>query len=99
MGGVKDGFALADGTPAVKWAIEVGPIGPPERAVRFVKLSRLVAGIHRVEVSLINEDLPDGRRFYVWSIQIPETGDQIELQLVETESDDLTGEDVGDAHA
>jgi hypothetical protein len=61
------------------WANDVGPIDPNVHRPAYLRIGGPPPGEHRLRAKLTHEDLPDGHREHEWVLQIPETGQAIEL--------------------
>lgn len=66
---------------AVYWAdMTLGPINVGDYLIRYLTLRRVVPGAHEVWAELSNEDLPGGHSKHAWRLQIPPSGDRLEIQ-------------------
>lgn len=70
---------------AVYWyEKDIGPIGRREHVVRFVRLTRPRPGSYEIQAELMNDDLPDGHSFHAWTLEVPTSGDRVELRPIPT---------------
>lgn len=63
------------------WFDTIGPIDPHVHLERFVVLARPRPGMHRIEAKLVHRDLAAGMSSHAWTLKVPQSGSEVELEL------------------